>query len=152
VRRPDLRVTLVEPLLRRTTFLEEVVEDLALDNVEVVRGRAEELRGSREFGVVTSRAVAPMDRLLRWCLPLCVPGGAVVAMKGSRAAEEVALLPGRAPEGVVTVLTLGAEELVVPTTAVRVEADGARDLGWGAAPSPSRPPRRTRPRKGRRPR
>jgi 16S rRNA (guanine527-N7)-methyltransferase len=152
VRRPDLRITLVEPLLRRTTFLEEVVKDLGLDNVEVVRGRAEELHGAREFDVVTSRAVAPMDRLLRWCLPLCRPGGAVVAMKGSRAADEVAELPGTPPEGVVTVLTLGAEQLVVPTTAVRVEADGARDLGWDAASSPSRPPRRTRPRKGRRPR
>jgi 16S rRNA (guanine527-N7)-methyltransferase len=152
VRRPDLRVTLVEPLLRRSIFLEEVVADLGLDNVEVVRARAEELHGRRTFDVVTSRAVAPMDRLLRWCLPLCGPAGAVLAIKGSRVAEEVAELPGPAPEGVVTLLTLGAEQLVVPTTAVRVEADGARNLGWDAAPSPSRPPRPTRARKGRRPR
>ncbi|MGZ4437427.1 MAG: 16S rRNA (guanine(527)-N(7))-methyltransferase RsmG, partial [Nocardioidaceae bacterium] len=56
IARPDLRITLVEPLLRRTTFLDEVVADLDLDNVEVVRARAEELHGTREFDVVTSRA------------------------------------------------------------------------------------------------
>ena len=88
--RPDLRITLVEPLLRRTTFLEEVVDDLGLSHVEVVRARAEELHGQREFDVVTSRAVAPLDRLLGWCLPLTTPTGAVLAMKGSRAGEEVA--------------------------------------------------------------
>ena len=155
VRRPDLQVTLVEPLLRRTTFLEEVVADLGLDHVEVVRGRAEELHGRRRFDVVTSRAVAPLERLLGWCLPLCTPSGEVLAIKGSSAAEEVAGLPWTAPEDVVTVLTLGAEHLVVPTTAVRVDATRARDLGWdpaspGARP-PSRPSRQTRPRRGRRP-
>ena len=83
IRRPDLRVTLVEPLLRRTTFLTEVVEQLALANVEVVRDRAEELHGHRSFDVVTSRAVAPLDRLARWSLPLVAPGGRMLAMKGS---------------------------------------------------------------------
>src|SRR6478735_6249465 len=88
--RPDLRVTLVEPLLRRTTFLAEAVEQLALPNVEVVRDRAEALHGRRSFDVVTSRAVAPLDRLVRWCLPLVAPGGRMLAMKGSSAADEVA--------------------------------------------------------------
>ena len=88
--RPDLRVTLVEPLLRRTTFLTEAVEQLALANVEVVRDRAEALHGHRSFDVVTSRAVAPLDRLARWCLPLVAPGGRMLAMKGSSAADEVA--------------------------------------------------------------
>ncbi|MEO5851801.1 MAG: 16S rRNA (guanine(527)-N(7))-methyltransferase RsmG, partial [Nocardioides sp.] len=60
IARPDLRITLVEPLLRRATFLEEVVEDLGLDDVEVVRGRADDLHGRRTFDVVTSRAVAPL--------------------------------------------------------------------------------------------
>ena len=90
VRRPDLRVTLVEPLLRRTTFLEEAVQALELDRVEVVRARAEELHGDREFSVVTSRAVAPLGRLLDWSMPLVRQGGALVAMKGSSAEEEVA--------------------------------------------------------------
>lgn len=87
--RPDLRITLVEPLLRRTTFLSEVVEELGLDNVEVVRGRAEALHGQRRFDVVTSRAVAPLPRLLEWSMPLVAPHGALVAMKGSSVGQEI---------------------------------------------------------------
>lgn len=89
IRRPDLRLTLVEPLLRRTTFLEEAVQTLDLANVVVHRGRAEELHGKAEFDVVTSRAVAPLERLAGWSLPLTRAGGEVVAMKGSSAADEV---------------------------------------------------------------
>lgn len=89
IARPEQPVTLVEPLLRRTTFLEEVAADLGLTNVEVVRARAEELHGERTFDVVTSRAVAPLDRLTRWCLPLVAAGGAMIAMKGSSAQAEV---------------------------------------------------------------
>jgi 16S rRNA (guanine527-N7)-methyltransferase len=147
VRRPDLQVTLVEPLLRRTTFLEEVIADLGLDHVDVVRGRAEELHGRRTFDVVTSRAVAPLERLLGWSLPLCAGSGIVLAMKGSSAAEEVDALPWPGAEGTATVLTLGRGEVVLPSTAVRVDAARARDLGWFA----SRPARRSSSRKGRRP-
>lgn len=89
IARPDLQLTLVEPLLRRTTFLEEVVGDLGLHGVEVVRGRAESLHGSRRFAVVTSRAVAPLDRLLGWSMPLVEPTGALVAMKGSSVSDEI---------------------------------------------------------------
>ena len=89
--RPDLRISLVEPLLRRTTFLTEAVAALGLaPRVEVVRARAEELHGARQFDVVTSRAVAPVERLLSWCAPLVVAGGEVVAMKGSSAEDEIA--------------------------------------------------------------
>ena len=151
VRRPDLQVTLVEPLLRRTTFLEEVVEDLGLDNVEVVRGRAEDLHGARTFDVVTSRAVAPLEKLLGWSLPLSGPTGVVLAMKGSSAAEEVAGLPWSGAEGTATVLTLGADQIVVPTTAVRVDAARARVLGWSTSRSSRRPRSRSTQRKGRRP-
>ena len=90
IARPDLSVTLVEPLLRRTTFLEEVVADLDLANVEVVRGRADALHGTRAFDVVTARAVAPLERLLGWCMPLVAPSGALLAMKGDSAEEEIA--------------------------------------------------------------
>lgn len=90
IRRPDLSVTLIEPLLRRTTFLEEAVAALGLGNVEVVRGRAEEVHGERSFDVVTSRAVAALDRLARWSLPLVRDGGEMVAMKGSSAPDEIA--------------------------------------------------------------
>lgn len=89
IRRPDLQLTLVEPLLRRTTFLDLVVSTMELTNVFVRRGRAEELHGEAVFDVVTSRAVAPMERLSRWSLPLVRPGGVFLAMKGSSAPEEL---------------------------------------------------------------
>ncbi|HET7328614.1 MAG TPA: 16S rRNA (guanine(527)-N(7))-methyltransferase RsmG [Nocardioidaceae bacterium] len=88
VLRPDLRITLLEPLQRRTTFLQEVVDVLGLEQVRVSRGRAEEQPQSA-FDVVTARAVAPLGRLARWCLPLCRPGGTMLALKGARAAVEL---------------------------------------------------------------
>jgi 16S rRNA (guanine527-N7)-methyltransferase len=94
IRRPDLQITLVEPLLRRTTFLEEAVGQLGLANVRVHRGRAEDLHGVASFDVVTSRAVAPMDRLSRWSLPLVRSGGSFLAMKGSAAETEIAAAAG----------------------------------------------------------
>ncbi len=89
ITRPDLRITLVEPLLRRTTFLTEVVDGLGLDHVIVRRGRADALHGEATFDVVTARAVAPLERLLGWCMPLVAPTGALVAMKGSSVTEEI---------------------------------------------------------------
>jgi len=93
VARPDLRITLVEPLARRTAFLSEAVTALGLDStVTVVRGRAEDLAGGPPVAadVVTARAVAPLDRLAGWCLPLAAIGGRLLALKGASAAEEVA--------------------------------------------------------------
>jgi 16S rRNA (guanine527-N7)-methyltransferase len=90
IARPDLQVTLVEPMERRTDWLNAVRADLALANVRVVRARAEELHGELEAGVVTARAVAPLDKLARWCLPLVRSGGRLVAMKGSSAEREIA--------------------------------------------------------------
>lgn len=87
--RPDLRITLVEPLLRRTTFLDEVVRELGLENVTVLRGRAEEVRGSIESDVVTARAVAPLSKLAGWGLPLLRSGGEMLALKGDSAATEL---------------------------------------------------------------
>lgn len=130
--RPDLRVTLVEPLLRRTTFLEEVVEALGLENVEVIRARAEELHGTREFTVVTSRAVAPLDRLLGWSMPLVRQGGELVAMKGSSVHDEIAkatVALRRAGAGEVRVEEYGAGLVDRPTTVVRVRADRPSALG-----------------------
>jgi 16S rRNA (guanine527-N7)-methyltransferase len=91
IRRPDLKLSLIEPMARRTDFLREAVDSLGLENVAVVRGRAEDLARSdpRRFDVVTSRAVAPLDRLARWSLPLTDHGGIVLAMKGSSAAAEI---------------------------------------------------------------
>jgi len=91
IARPDLRVALVEPMLRRTEFLDEVAATLGLP-IEVVRGRAEEPNVRARVGgsdVVVSRAVASLDKLTRWSLPLLRPGGRMLAMKGERAEEEV---------------------------------------------------------------
>ncbi|WP_445167827.1 16S rRNA (guanine(527)-N(7))-methyltransferase RsmG [Mycolicibacterium sp. Dal123E01] len=91
IARPDLRVALVEPMLRRTEFLDEVVAALGLP-IEIVRGRAEEPSVRTRAGgadVVVSRAVASLDKLTRWSLPLLRPGGRMLAMKGERADEEV---------------------------------------------------------------
>ncbi|WP_324535752.1 16S rRNA (guanine(527)-N(7))-methyltransferase RsmG [Actinotalea sp.] len=88
--RPDLDVVLVEPMERRTVWLRHVVESLGLPRVEVVRGRAEDLVGRWGADVVTARAVAPLDRLVPWTLPLLRTGGVLLAMKGDRAVEEVA--------------------------------------------------------------
>ena len=92
IARPDLTVQLLEPLLRRTTFLEEVVQELGLDNVEVHRGRAEEKHIRKVLGgadIVTSRAVAPLGRLSEWSLPLVAVGGEMRALKGASVTEEL---------------------------------------------------------------
>ena len=89
--RPDLRVTLIEPLLRRSDFLREVIDVLGLD-VAVVRGRAEEQAVRQQVGemdAVVSRAVASLDKLTRWSAPLLRSGGRMLAIKGERAASEL---------------------------------------------------------------
>lgn len=88
--RPDLTVTLIEPLLRRAMFLSEAVVALGLPSVEVRRARAEECRDLHaHFDVVLARAVAPLDRLAGWTVPLARPGGRVLALKGASAAAEI---------------------------------------------------------------
>lgn len=89
--RPDVRVTLVEPLLRRAEFLREAAVELDLP-ITVVRGRAEDRAVRAEVGavdVVTSRAVAALDKLTKWSMPLLRDGGRMLALKGERAAEEI---------------------------------------------------------------
>ena len=94
--RSDITVTCLEPLQRRATFLEEAVTELGLTGrVQVVRARAEDIvrgRGpvtSLRARVVTARAVAPLERLAGWTVPLVQPGGELLALKGRSAAEEV---------------------------------------------------------------
>src|SRR5699024_6937469 len=89
--REDLAVTLIEPLRRRCLFLSEVVDELGLGGrVEVLRARAEDIEG-RTFAVVTARALAPLDRLVRWSLPLLEP---TARSSRSRAARQQTRLPG----------------------------------------------------------
>jgi 16S rRNA (guanine527-N7)-methyltransferase len=90
--RPDLRVTLIEPLLRRSEFLREVIEELGVD-VAVIRGRAEERSVREQVGeadVAISRAVASLEKLTKWSLPLVRIAGRMLAIKGERADQEVA--------------------------------------------------------------
>ncbi|WP_425412995.1 16S rRNA (guanine(527)-N(7))-methyltransferase RsmG [Micromonospora nigra] len=130
IARPDLAVTLVEPLARRTSFLIEVVQQLGLTrSVRVFRGRAEEAAtGSAGAGplsgdVVTARAVAPLDRLAGWCLPLVVPGGRLVALKGASAVDEItehAAAVDRLGGGVPTLHLCGSGLIDPPTTVVEI--------------------------------
>lgn len=125
--RPDLRITLVEPLLRRSGFLQVAVSELALTNVEVVRSRAEDLASTRQFDQATARAVAPLDRLVRWCLPLVRRGGYLVAMKGASAAEEISTAAAslrKLKAGAVLVEDYALPSLAIPTTVVRIESSG----------------------------
>jgi 16S rRNA (guanine527-N7)-methyltransferase len=155
IARPDVQVTLVEPLLRRTTFLEEVCAALApygLDNVTVVRGRAEALHGEQTFDVVTARALAPLERLLGWCMPLVAPHGALVAMKGSSVDEEIEAaapvleqLRCATPE----VLELGGGLLDQPTRVVRVVWAEPSEVGWRSDRGAGRPSGRAGSKAGR---
>ncbi|HCJ68432.1 MAG TPA: 16S rRNA (guanine(527)-N(7))-methyltransferase RsmG [Corynebacterium casei] len=120
IARPDLKITLIEPLLKRSVFLQEVVDKLALDNVTVIRGRAEEgpvKKAAAGADIVTSRAVAPLGKLAKWSLPLVRRAGEMIAMKGESVHEELerdAADIKRAGGGKATV------EVVRGTTIIRV--------------------------------
>ena len=88
ITRPDLTVTLIEPLLRRANFLTLAVEELGLeDRVEVLRARAEDTK--RRYDVVVCRAVAPLTKLLGWATPLVADGGQLLALKGESDGQEI---------------------------------------------------------------
>jgi 16S rRNA (guanine527-N7)-methyltransferase len=121
--RPDLRVTLIEPLLRRFTFLVQTVEELGIsDRLEVVRSRAEDHQ--RTYDVVVARALAPLDRLIGWCNPLRAPDGVILALKGASAGDEVAAANRqlKAAGLKAEVLKARAHPDVEPATVVRVGA------------------------------
>jgi 16S rRNA (guanine527-N7)-methyltransferase len=154
VARPDLTVTLVEPLARRTAFLSEAVTALGLDaNVTVVRGRAEDLASGPSItaDVVTARAVAPLDRLAGWCLPLAAVGGRLLALKGASAVDEAAehrdaivRLGGSEP----AIALCGVGLIEPPTTVVEIVRErevvaprprpSGRAAGSGRSPGASR--------------
>ena len=130
IARPDIRVTLIEPLLRRADYLTSVLSQLTQtdasisDRVMVLRTRAEDLVRAEEpqvFDVVTARAVAPMNRLLGWTAPLVRQGGRLVAVKGQSAFDEVeqcreqARLMGMDD---LVVRTIGTGVLNPPTTVI----------------------------------
>jgi 16S rRNA (guanine527-N7)-methyltransferase len=125
--KPRVRVILLEPMLRRSVFLEECVAELGLSNATVVRGRAEEMAAVIRADIATARAVAPLDRLAGWAAGLLRPGGQILAIKGESAAEELAAarpvlsrLGARSAE----VLRVGHGRVVSATTVVRVVIGG----------------------------
>jgi 16S rRNA (guanine527-N7)-methyltransferase len=126
--RPRLHVVLLEPLLRRSVFLEECVSELDLPNATVLRARAEEKAASRiSADVATARAVAPLDRLVGWAAGLLRPGGQLLAIKGQSAAAELeAAEPVLSALGVrsAEVLQAGHGRVVSATTIVRVVMGG----------------------------
>lgn len=128
--RPDLSMTLVEPMLRRSVFLEEAVAALGLLNAVVVRARIEELRGRMDFEAVTARAVAPLHKLVRWTMPVLRPGGMLVAVKGESAMDEVGAAArelDRRPVWSWEIQTFGAGVVEPPTRAVVVAREQAPD-------------------------
>ena len=123
IARPDLQLTLIEPLERRVIWLNEVVEDLGLDNVTVIRGRAEQVVDDVEADVVTARAVSALATLAGLTIPLLKGQGIVLAIKGRSAEEEIqkAAKAIRKLGGKETsILTAGEELLEEHTTVVRI--------------------------------
>ncbi|MGZ8801086.1 MAG: 16S rRNA (guanine(527)-N(7))-methyltransferase RsmG [Mycobacterium sp.] len=136
--RPDLRVTLIEPLLRRSDFLHEVMDELDIE-CRVVRGRAEDRAVRDEVGeadAVVSRAVAALDKLTKWSTPLLRPGGRMLAIKGERAEEEIRehrRAMARLGVTEVKVMRCGAQFVDPPVTVV---------VGSQGSPRGERPPGR----------
>ena len=121
--RDDLQVTLLEPLLRRHNFLTLAVEELGLgERVRVERLRAEDC--DETFDVVTCRAVAPLEKLLKWTTPMFFPGGELLALKGAGAEEEIEAVRKRLDKCGLTaqVLHVRAVPEIEGTRAIRVLA------------------------------
>jgi 16S rRNA (guanine527-N7)-methyltransferase len=144
IARADLQVVLVEPMLRRSQFLQSAVSELDLP-VEVVRGRAEDQpvldRLGGRMDAAVSRAVAALDKLTRWSLPLLRPGGRLLALKGESARDEVnrhRRVMASLGATDVRVVTCGANYLDPPATVVLARRTPARRR-------PTRTPKRRSP-------
>jgi 16S rRNA (guanine527-N7)-methyltransferase len=126
---PDTDFVLIEPMDRRASWLQEVVDELDLQNVEVVRARAEEVEGG-QFDVVTARAVAALEKLLRLCVPLLRPGGRVIALKGSKAPEEILeakKLQKKLKIESFEIVVCGEKFLAEPTSVVETRLDSSQE-------------------------
>lgn len=156
IARPDLQVELVEPLLRRTTWLDTAVAQLGLTNVTVHRGRAEEM--TLQASVATARAVASLDKLVRWSLPLLEADGRLLALKGEAAGTELSdaeqLLED---QGVTTTAlhVLAADEEYGPVRVVEIHrpergSEAAASAGRGGRSRARRAPSGRHQRRGRR--
>lgn len=126
---PATDFVLIEPMDRRASWLQEVVDELDLQNVEVVRARAEEVEGG-QFDVVTARAVAALDKLLRLCVPLLKTGGRVIALKGSKAPEEILeaqKLKKKLKIESFEIVVCGEKFLAEPTSVVETRLDSSQE-------------------------
>jgi 16S rRNA (guanine527-N7)-methyltransferase len=126
---PETDFVLIEPMDRRASWLQEVVDELDLQNVEVVRARAEEVEGG-QFEVVTARAVAALDKLLRLCVPLLKPAGRVIALKGSKAPEEILeakKLQKKLKIESFEIVVCGEKFLAEPTSVVETRLDSSQE-------------------------
>jgi 16S rRNA (guanine527-N7)-methyltransferase len=123
IMRPNVRFVLIEPMERRSSWLADVVvPELGLQNVKVLRGRAEEAP-LRNYDVVTARAVSALPKLLRMLAPLAVKGGQILALKGSKAQQEIddsLPLVKKLKLDSFEIVTVGENFLADPTTVVRV--------------------------------
>ena len=120
---------LIEPMDRRASWLQEVVDELDLQNVEVVRARAEEVEVG-QFDVVTARAVAALEKLLRLCVPLLKPAGRVIALKGSKAPEEILeakRLQKKLKIASFEIVVCGEKFLAEPTSVVETRLDSSQE-------------------------
>ena len=124
---PKTNFVLIEPMERRANWLQEVLAELGIANVKVLRSRAEEAP-KQQFDVVTARAVAALDKLLRICAPLLVPGGSVIALKGSKAQEEIEQakkLQKKLKIRDFEIVVCGEKFLAEPTSVVKTRLDSS---------------------------
>lgn len=123
IARPDLHISLIEPLERRVIWLNEVIADVELNNVTVLRSRAEQAVGQVDADVVTARAVSALVGLVDITLPILRGTGELLALKGRSAPDEVAKARkklNRYGARETEILTVGKNLLEEPTTVVRI--------------------------------
>ena len=126
---PEANFVLIEPMERRSTWMQEVIQELGLANVEVRRTRAEEVLDLK-FDIVTARAVAALDKLLRLTVPLLKPGGSLIALKGSKAAEEIEAskkLQKKLGIASFEIQICGEKFLAEPTSVVKTTLDSSKE-------------------------
>ena len=126
---PEANFVLIEPMERRSNWMVEVIEELGLTNVEVRRARAEEVV-DLQFDIVTARAVAALDKLLRMCVPLLKPGGSLIALKGSKAGQEIETakrLQKKLGISSFEIQICGEKFLAEPTSVVKTTLDSSRE-------------------------
>ena len=122
IAQPEATFVLIEPMERRSKWLQEQVDALGLTNVRVHRARAEEV--GEAFDIVTARAVSALPKLLRMTVPLTRDGGEIIALKGSKAADEIEeskKLQKKLKINGFEILHTGAKFLAEPTLVVRTK-------------------------------